>query len=307
MEKSFLVIGAGEVGVAVLNGLYNYQEKHGQQFKIGVLVQPLAGSISKIKSNQRFVDITVEGLDLINASSQNLSSVFKQYDTVICCSGFSTGNGMQLKITKAVLDAGVRRYIPWQFGVDYDKIGRGSAQTSFDEQLDVRELLRAQHSTNWIIVSTGMITSFLFREDFGVISLLDKRVSALGKWENSITLTSCEDIGNLTVEILFHQPQILDQVVFIAGDTLTFEEIANQLDGIFGIEFDRKLMDISQLEKELREDPDHVFNRYRLVFTDPGVNWPISETFNYQNNIPTVSMKRWIEDNIPNLIGNGPN
>jgi hypothetical protein len=43
-----------------------------------------------------------------------------------------------------MLSAGVKRYLPWQFGVDYDVIGRGSAQTLFDEQFDVRDLLRGQ-------------------------------------------------------------------------------------------------------------------------------------------------------------------
>lgn len=296
MEKSFLVIGAGEVGLAMLNSLYDYQEKHQQGLKIGVLVQPLANSIARVKGNSKFVDITVESLDLVNESIQNLTAVFKKYDTVICCSGFSTGNGMQVKITNAVLDAGVRRYVPWQFGVDYDKIGRGSAQPSFDEQLEVRELLRAQQHTHWIIVSSGLITSFLFREEFGVINLADKTVSALGSWEHSLTLTSCEDIGSLTVEILFHQPEIVDQVVFIAGDTLTFKEIAQQLAELFSTEFEHKLSDISELEQVLKEDPDHVFNRYRLVFTHPGVSWPMSETFNGQNNIPTVSLLRWMKD-----------
>lgn len=302
MEKSFLIIGAGEVGLAMLNSIYDYQEKHGQQLKIGVLVQSVASSVAKVKNNSRFVNIIVESLDLVNESIQHLVTVFKKYDTVICCSGFSTGNGMQVKITKAVLDAGVRRYIPWQFGVDYDKIGRGSAQPTFDEQLDVRDLLRAQNSTHWIIVSAGMITSFLFREDFGVISLSNKTVSALGDWQHALTLTTCEDISNLTIEILFHQPEILDQVVFIAGDTLTFEEISNKLEGLFNTRFERKLWDIPALEKEAEGNPDNVLNRYRLVFTHPGVTWPMSETFNYQNNIPTAGIERWVKENILNPV-----
>lgn len=298
MEKSFLIIGAGEVGLAMLNSLHDYQEKHGEQLEIAVLVQPLASSITKIKNNPRFANVNVEALDLINESIQNLITVFKKYDTVVCCSGFSTGKGMQVRITKAVLDAGVRRYVPWQFGVDYDKIGRGSAQPSFDEQLDVRDLLRAQYNTHWIIVSTGMITSFLFREDFGVINLSKKRISALGDWQHSLTVTSCEDIGNLTIEILFHQPEILDQVVFIAGDTLTFEEMFRKLEGLFDKKFDRKLWDTPQLEMEVKDNSENIFSRYRLVFTNPGVTWPVSDTFNYQNNIPTVDFERWVKENI---------
>jgi len=298
MGKSFLIIGAGEVGLAMLNSLFDYQERYAAELNIGVLISPLGNSIAAVKKHHRFADITVEAVDLIKESIQHLATVLKKYDTVICCSGFSIGKRMQVKITKAVLDAGVRRYVPWQFGVDYDKIGRGSAQPSFDEQLEVRDLLRAQHNTHWIIVSTGMITSFLFREDFGVISLSNKTVRALGDWQHSLTLTSCEDIGKLTVEILFHQPEILDQVVFVAGDTLTFEEIFDKIKGLFAVEFDRLLWDIRQLEEEVQNSPDNVFNRYRLVFTHPGVTWPMSATFNYQNNIPTVGIARWMKENL---------
>jgi len=226
MNNSFLVIGTGEVGLAVINSLQNYQQSHA--LHIGALVQRSKVGTSQVTQDSKLKNVTVEPADLVKDSIDNLASIFAKYDTVICCSGFSIGAGMQVKITKAVLQAGIRRYIPWQFGADYDKIGRGSAQPVFDEQLDVRDLLRSQNKTHWIIVSTGMITSFLFREDFGVISLTNKVVNALGNWNHTLTLTSCEDIGNLTAAILFHQPELLDQVVFVAGDTVSFEEIATK-------------------------------------------------------------------------------
>ncbi|EBX3265615.1 hypothetical protein DRT26_05920 [Salmonella enterica subsp. enterica serovar Oranienburg] len=60
-------------------------------------------------------------------------------------------------MTRAVLEAGVKRYFPWQFGVNYDVVGKGSGQPVWDEQYDVRTLLREQNVTEWVIVSTGMI------------------------------------------------------------------------------------------------------------------------------------------------------
>ena len=77
------------------------------------------------------------------------------------CVGFAAGPGTQRKLAHAALDSGVKRYFPWQFGVDYDAIGRGGPQDLFDEQLDVRELWRGQDRTEWVIVSTGMFNSFI--------------------------------------------------------------------------------------------------------------------------------------------------
>jgi hypothetical protein len=50
-------------------------------------------------------------------------------------------------------------------------VGRGSGQDVWDEQLDVREMLRAPSRTRWTIISTGMFTSFLFGPSFGLVDL----------------------------------------------------------------------------------------------------------------------------------------
>ena len=91
--------------------------------------------------------------------------------------------------------------MPWQFGVDYDVLGKGSAQDLFNEQLEVRELLRAQRATEWIIISTGMFTSFLFEPAFGVVDLAKNTVHALGSWDTQVTVTTPEDIGMLTATV----------------------------------------------------------------------------------------------------------
>jgi NmrA-like family. len=299
MNNSFLVIGTGEVGLSMLQALYDYQTTNEVDFKIAALVQPLARDIRDLQGNIVFEQTILEPIDLVEKSVAELATIFSNYETVICCSGFSIGKGMQVKITEAVLKAGVKRYVPWQFGADYDKIGRGSVQPVFDEQLDVRDLLRAQSKTNWVIVSTGMITSFLFREDFGVVSLEKKKVHALASWNHALTLTSCEDIGKLTVEILFHKPEILNHVVFVSGETATFEQIANQLEKFYNIPFERILWDNNTLINALEDDPENIFHKYRLVFTDPGVSWPMEQTFNFRQQLPTVGIRNWLAANIP--------
>lgn len=82
------------------------------------------------------------------------------------------------------------RYFPWQFGVDYDVVGTGSGQQVWDEQLEVRHLLRAQKATEWVIVSTGIFTSYLFDSGFGVVDAATKTVRALGDWRYAVTLTT---------------------------------------------------------------------------------------------------------------------
>jgi hypothetical protein len=207
MASNILVLGAGELGTAMLVALAARAPK---ATKISVLLRPSTISSTSSSKKSELENLSSLGIsflqgDIANDSISTLSALFKPYDLIINCLGFASGPGSQVKITTAVLEAGVKRFIPWQFGVDYDIVGRGSAQPVWDEQLDVREILRNQKGTEWIIVSTGIFMSFLFEEFFGVVEGLggDVVVRALGGWENQVTVTTPRDIGRLTAEIVF--------------------------------------------------------------------------------------------------------
>lgn len=212
--SSILVLGAGELGLAVLRGLARQRDQH-PDTTLTVLLRPATiNSDDPAKRRDldtlRVLSINVLPGDLAAASAPELSKLFRPFDTIISCTGFVGGSGTQRKLAHAALGASVRRYIPWQFGVDYDVIGRGRAQELFDEQLNVRDLLRGQNSTEWVIISTGMFTSFLFEPSFGVVDLAENTMHALGSFENAVTVTTAEDIGTLTAEIVFAEPRIVN-------------------------------------------------------------------------------------------------
>lgn len=198
----------------------------------------------------RVLSVGVLSADIIKDPVEELAGHFRRFDTVISCVGFVAGAGAQFKITRAVLNAGVKRYVPWQFGVDYNAIGKGSAQDLFDEQLDVRVLLCAQERTEWLVISTGMFTSFLFEPAFGVVDLARNTVHALGSWDTQVTVTTPKDIGLLTARILFTRQRLANRVVFVAGDTLSYGQLADQVDAAL----DRKVHRIKWTVKKLNDD-----------------------------------------------------
>ena len=218
---------------------------------------------------------------------------------MICCTGFVAGRGTQRKLTATVLEAGVGRYVPWQFGVDYDVVGRGSGQDVWDEQLDVRDMLRAQTRSRWIIVSTGMFTPFLFEPAFGVVDLARNRVHALGAWDQEVTVTTPADTGRLTAAILFARPAIVDEVVHVAGDTLSYAELADMLDGEFGRTLDRVEWTTAALASDAVAHPGDEMRKYRLAFArDDGVAWDITRTFNDRNGVVVTDVRSWNRNNL---------
>ena len=300
---SLLVLGAGELGTQVLRHLAKRVARL-PDYSLGVLVRPATldspdADKQRALAALRALGVRVVPGDLAADSPQTLAALFGPFGTVVGCTGFAGGAGVQRKIARAVLDAGVARYVPWQFGVDYDAVGRGSAQDLFDEQLDVRDLLRGQDRTAWIIVSTGLFTSFLFEPSFGVVDLAHNTVRALGGWDHAVTVTTPEDIGALTAEILFAEPPIRNQVVYTAGDTLTYAQLADTLDAVLERTVRRVEWSVPELKAELARDPDNAARKYRVVFAESrGVAWSLDRTFNAQRGFRTVSVAQWVQEHL---------
>jgi hypothetical protein len=300
---SVLVLGAGELGLEVIR---NLAQREG--VTLSVLLRPSTiASTDPAKRREvgelRSLEVALVPGDLVADSIDVLAEIFVPFDTVIGCTGFVAGRGTQLKLARAALAAGVKRYFPWQFGVDYDAIGRGSAQDLFDEQLDVRDLLRGQDRTEWVIVSTGMFTSFLFEPSFGVVDLDANIVHALGGWDVAVTVTTPVDIGRLTAEIVLTEPRIANQVVYTAGDTISYGELAGTVDAILGRTVRREAWSIPELKAELTSDPDNPIRKYRVVFAEGrGVAWDKSRSLNAARGIDVTSVEAWIRQHLATSV-----
>ncbi len=292
--KPILVIGAGELGMPVIRALS--QTALAREGGLNVLLRPGANNLpGRPTGALAAMGVNIVQADLATATADDLAAIFAEFATVICCTGFVGGPGTQRKITEAILKAGVERYVPWQFGVDYDVVGRGTGQEVFDEQCDVRDLLRAQSATRWTIISTGMFTSFLFEPAFGVVDLERARIHALGGWDNRLTVTTPDDIGRLTAAILDHEPRLEDQVVYVAGDTFTYAQLADMVEHHLDRSVERILWSLDTLRSEVSRYPEDAMRKYHLAFArDTGVAWDKDGTFNALHGIAVTDVPAFL-------------
>ncbi|VVE61238.1 2'-hydroxyisoflavone reductase [Pandoraea captiosa] len=298
--ENMIVLGAGQLGMAVLRALVPARsQRQTPKTPITVLVSPQmihapSSQDSENLSALRQLGVEIVAFDLA-AEGDALTDLFKRFRTVVNCTGFVAGPGTQLKITRAALDAGVERYFPWQFGVDYDVVGRGSGQPVFDEQYEVRQLLRAQSKTEWVIVSTGMFTSFLFEPAFDVVNLEHGTMHGLGSWETKVTVTTPEDVGKLTTHILLAEPRIVDEVVYVAGDTISYGRLAEVVERVTGRTFEKTAWSLEKLRADLSAAPGDVMTRYRAAFAaGDGMWWDRSATYNAREGLPTVDVEAYL-------------
>lgn len=301
--QSILVLGAGELGLPVLRNLARVAQRAPgstvhvllRDSTIHTQVQEKKAQIEELRS----LGIQLVAADLVNDSIDALAEVFARFDTVVGCAGMVAGRETPMKLAAAALKSGVKRYFPWQFGVDFEVIGRGSPQDLFDAQLDVRALLRAQDKTEWVIISTGMFTSFLFEPVFDVVDFDNDTVNALGSLETSVTLTTPDDIGKLTADIVFFEPRFRNEIVYLSGDTVTYGQVADMLERVLGRPFKRHVWTVPHLMQELEEDPTHHIKKYRAVFAQGrGVSWPKAGTFNAQRSIQVTTAEQWATEHL---------
>lgn len=308
-SKNILVLGAGELGMPVLRNLAR-RAKSVPGAKISVLLRNSAVESSEPAKQQDIAEIRSLGIeivlgDLVNSSIDELALAFARYDTVIGCVGYAAGINTPMKLARAALQSGIPRYFPWQFGVDFDVIGRGGPQDIFDAQLDVRELLRSQNQMEWVIISTGMFMSYLFEPGFGVVDLQNDVVHALGGLETAVTLTTPDDIGALTAEVMFAQPRIRNEIVYLAGDTVTYGAVADKLEAGLGRSFTRSIWTVQYLLDELARDPQNMMSKYRAAFAQGrGMAWDKRGTFNQIHGIAVTDVSSWIDANLASRRSN---
>ncbi|KAF6800356.1 isoflavone reductase [Colletotrichum musicola] len=302
---SILVLGAGELGTAMLKALTSHPSRP-KDTQIAVLLRPSTiSSLDPAKSQSvaaiKALGVSIEPGDVVTDSISTLAALFGRYDTVVSCTGFVGPSGTQRRICEAALQAGVRRFVPWQFGVDYDVIERGGPQPLFDEQLDVRDMLRAQTRTGWVIVSTGLFTSFLFVGEFGVVDFERRMLRALGGWDVEVTLTEPEDIARMTAEAVFDPrgvPWEQGGVVYVAGDTVSYGRAAELVEKRFPeVKFTKEEWGLELLRENLRENPEDTWNKYRAIFgSGKGISWPMEKTLNYDRGIKLKDLEAYLSE-----------
>ena len=85
-------------------------------------------------------------------------------------------------------------------------------------------------------------------------------------------------------------------VVYTAGETLSYQEIADVVEGHFGGGFVRELWDKEKLRKDMEENGDDALVKYRDTFAQGrGVSWEKEQTVNHQRAIPMTDVKAYLQ------------
>ncbi|PVH99539.1 NAD(P)-binding protein [Periconia macrospinosa] len=299
--KKALLIGAGELGSAFLPHL---SQVPNLTLTLGVRTPSNYTTLTTSHPN-----LSLTALDL-GSPSEELITKFAGYDIIISATGFGRDPSVLTKLAKEVLEAGKLRkeagekerlwYFPWQWGVDYDKTGDGGGlMPLFGEQKKIRDLLRAEAEgagVKWTIVSVGIFMSFLFEPFWGVVEKGDNGVTvrAFNSWDRKITVTAVGDIGKVLGEVLKSGDE---GVVYAAGDTVTYAQIAEIVERVTGSEVQKEVWTVPHLTEDLEKNPDDLIKKYRLTFAkDDGIAWDKKLTVNHKLGMQLVEVEQYAKE-----------
>lgn len=300
-QSEILLLGAGELGTAFLPHLSSLPHTH---ITLGVRDPSKYKHLSTSYSTLSFTP-----LDTTSPSS-TLSAAFANYDVVISATGFGQSTGTVTKLANEILEAGKLRknagkgklwFFPWQWGVDYDVTGDGGGlMPLFGEQKEVRNLLRAKAAgshVTWTVVSTGIFMSFLFEQFWGVVDREGDKITvrAMRNWDHKVTVTDVNDIGKVLARVVAGDVESQDRVVYSAGDTVSYGQLADLVEKISGKPIDREEWTIPHLENEIAKEPDNLVKKYRLVFAKDGVWWDKALTVNHKLGLPVADVETYAE------------
>ena len=153
--------------------------------------------------------------------------------------------------------------------------------------------------------------SFLFQEFWGVVVVRRPRsppddgkvrITALNSWDDVVTTTTAEDIARCTAELMYYKNDAADTPVngpvYIAGDTLTYGQLAEVVGRAMGREVVRQVWPLEDLRKESLMDPGDKIKRYRVVFAEgKGLSWPKEETWSAKHGMDLMGVEEWVRRN----------
>jgi len=222
--KNVIIIGAGgNLGPAILEAL-----DKDPQFIVSVL--------SRKSSNSTFpAHIKVHSID-DSYPENELVEAFRGQDAVVTTIAIM-GSAKQIEIVKAAVAAGVKRFIPAEFGSDNRDPKWLELMPVFHVKNQVVDFLRSQESTgmSW----TGVITSAFF--DWGLTTKqflgfnLDSCTALIyDSGDARFSATTLPTIGAAIVAILHKPEETTNQYIYIASFTTTQNEVLAALEKATG-------------------------------------------------------------------------
>ncbi|KAI0302960.1 NAD-P-binding protein [Russula brevipes] len=260
--KNFAIVGAGTTGSFVVR---QFLEDKAAGIVNQVVVLTREGSKKTIDG-----DATVIPVDYSNKES--IMRALTDIDVVISTIA-SSALDLQIGIAEAAKEAGVRLFIPSEFGGSTE----GKTEGMFGRKARIHSQLKAV-GIPYALFFTGPYADFLWAQ-FVSLDVTRGKVSVGGDGNKQVSFTSRSDIARYLSYVLTHLPpeQLENRTFTIAGDTKSFNEIFKEYDAKTGKKLEVTYVPVSDLEARIAANPQDFVAFVHKVWATTG---PFGQTDN---------------------------
>ncbi|KAF2865302.1 hypothetical protein BDV95DRAFT_586677 [Massariosphaeria phaeospora] len=219
--KNVIIIGAGgNLGPSILNAFLE-----SSSFNVTVLSRE--GSSSTFPSSVKVVRANYESVD-------SLKSAFQGQDAVLSFVG-GAAIGDQQKLIDAAIAAGVKRFIPSEYGSNTIESRVRDIVPMFAGKLAAVDYLKSKEKEiSWTSVITGPFFDWGIKVGFLNLDIATKTATLIDGGTTTFSATNLRQIGLALVKILETPAVAKDQYVFISSFQTTQKDIVDAAEKITG-------------------------------------------------------------------------
>jgi len=230
-----------------------------KSFDVRILTR--AGGVEDEKKKVLLQEFVSQGAKLVESNLEDVESLKKSLHGVDLVVSVLSVHSLehQINLIKASKEAGVKRFVPSEFGFDVEApIQNGIQVDFFYPKIKAREELR-RVGLDHVIIITGAFTSYLLSPFFGV-DLEHGKIRSGGTGKEKFVASHVPDFSRAIPDIATH-PDTTNKIVYIEGDYVSMDEIADTLEEVTGKKITREHVSVDDLKKSITEskNPVHQF------------------------------------------------
>ncbi|KAI5849194.1 putative isoflavone reductase like protein P3 [Tricharina praecox] len=237
------IIGAsGNIGVPVLTALLA-----DASLSVTILARPTSSIHKSPPSGGKLIAV-----DFSDHSA--LVSALQGIDAVVSTVG-APGVAAQKQVIDAAVEAGVKRFIPSEFGSDLDN-PKSAGLAVFAGKVVVRkqlEQLAAQGRITWSAITPGAFLDWGIKVGFIGPNPKTKTSTLFDGGERPFAASLLSDIAQSVVGILHHPEETKNKLLYIYSAQLTLKHLTETYEKLLGVPIETTVVSTEQIEKEANE------------------------------------------------------
>jgi uncharacterized protein YbjT (DUF2867 family) len=273
-SQRVLVIGYGTAGSHILRALAAQPDR----FRTSMLVKPESIE-SKKDALSPFRELGIEVLPGdVTADEATLISLLKGVDVLITALNPPL-MAAQVPLAKAALTAGVKRFVPTEFGVEIERMGKDSPMGSFAwNKVEARHAIIAS-GVPYTLIQCSIWTEHLL-SPLRILDVASRTAHITGSMDNRISTTTLPDMAALTL-IIIDDPSTLNADIHIASQTLTWRELLAAAERATGEKWTASVRTLEETQAWVATHHSDFRSTFELIIAlGKGVAWSHEETWN---------------------------